>query len=160
MFFCSPPIQYSSLEKSPVDASDLLASASAPLLRRPPPPRLHHCDQQVDPAGERTLGVITKCDMAGIDTGLVGKLLAEEKKHVRLALGMVGVRNRTQTEVNDGISPEEVRLREAQFFETSAAARGLPRRFWGMDTLTNRIVELQSNKVNHWMQTIQVGRRL
>lgn len=112
---------------------------------------------QVDPAGKRTLGVITKCDMSTADTGLAGKLRAEEKQHVRLALGMVGVRNRTQAEVNDGITPEEVRRREAHFFESADVARGIPRRCWGMDTLTNRIVELQTETVKVWMQGIQAS---
>ena len=53
--------------------------------------------RSVDPQQRRTLGVITKVDRA--EAGIRSKLLAEDESDLKLSLGFIAVRNRTQEEV-------------------------------------------------------------
>lgn len=55
----------------------------------------------VDPEGVRTIAVVTKVDKA--DKGIRAKIEGKDVDSVRLALGYVGVRNRTQDEIDEGI---------------------------------------------------------
>ncbi|GMH41196.1 hypothetical protein BSKO_09106 [Bryopsis sp. KO-2023] len=67
--------------------------------------------REVDPNGERTLGVLTKLDLMDDGTDVCGYLLGE--KEPKLRLGYVGVVNRSQREtekkvnVNDHLSKEQ-----------------------------------------------------
>jgi hypothetical protein len=94
--------------------------------------------------------VVTKCDTASADTGLADKLRATERRHVQLKLGFVGVRNRTQGESENGVA--DARAAERRFFEVSPLTRGLQRTLWGTDTLIDRIVELQTQKVDDFIR--------
>lgn len=52
----------------------------------------------MDPTGERTLGVVTKVDIAGRETDLLARLRMDRAAYRRLELGFVAIRNRSQTE--------------------------------------------------------------
>ena len=69
--------------------------------------------QEVDPAGLRTIGVLTKLDVmvAGTDAREV-----LENKRLHLKRGWVGVVNRSQEDINNRKSIEAARVYEKQFF--------------------------------------------
>ena len=70
---------------------------------------------QVDAEGKRTLAVITKTDLMERTTENCRVL---EGKIIPIKLGIIGVINRTQVQIDADISMEEVLEREAEFFKT------------------------------------------
>lgn len=66
--------------------------------------------------------------------------------HVRLHLGFIAVVNRTPVEVGNDTPAEEVRAREKKLFNTNPEVAGLEKRLWGIDTLVERIVEIQDER--------------
>jgi len=79
------------LAVSPANA-DIATSESIKLAR------------QVDPEGNRTLGVITKLDLMDRGTDALNIL---EGKTIKLKLGMIGVVNRSQQDILDNKSIED-----------------------------------------------------
>lgn len=73
--------------------------------------------READPDGNRTVGVITKCDV--VESGNEPRVLkvASNKEHV-LKHGWFVVRNRTTREVEQGVSPSQRNERERSFFNT------------------------------------------
>lgn len=106
--------------------------------------------KEVDPEGKRTLGVITKTDLCKSDTKIDDKLRGEGD-NVQLSLGFIAVRNRTPEEVRKNISIAKLRKKEQQFFNTSSHFYRIPRRYWGMDTLIDKVSELQMSKVDEFI---------
>ena len=106
--------------------------------------------KEVDPDGKRTLGVITKVDLCKADTKIEDKLRGEED-NVQLALGFIAVRNRTPDEVKKNINITKLRKNEQKFFNTSSYFYGISKRFWGMDTLIDKISELQMASVDDFI---------
>jgi len=78
--------------------------------------------RQVDPSGNRTLGVITKIDLMDQGTNALGYLKGEV---VPLKLGYVGVVNRSQQDILDGKTIEEAVKAEAGFFSTHKDYRSI-----------------------------------
>ena len=73
----------------------------------------------MDPAGDRTIGVLTKPDL--IDAGgevEVMKVLTNEKK--ALTLGYVMVKNRSQKEIDEGMSLAQAASAERRYFSNHA----------------------------------------
>jgi replication fork clamp-binding protein CrfC len=60
--------------------------------------------RQLDPEGKRTLGVITKIDIMDKGTDARQMLSNEE---IPLALGYVGVKGRSQQDINDKVKVAE-----------------------------------------------------
>ena len=106
--------------------------------------------KEVDPEGKRTLGVITKVDLCKSDTKIEDKLRGEDN-NVHLSLGFIAVRNRTPEEVRKGISVSKLRTNEQTFFNTSSHFYGIPKRYWGMDTLIDKISELQMASIDEFI---------
>lgn len=102
--------------------------------------------KEYDPDGSRTLGVVTKVDNVHEGCGIKSKLRMEGGQ-VQLQLGFIAVVNRTPKEVENDTPAEEVRAREQKFFSTNPEVAGLEKEFWGLDTLVERIVELQLERV-------------
>ena len=102
--------------------------------------------KQYDPDGRRTLGVVTKTDNVQAGCGIKSKLRMEAG-HVQLNLGFIAVVNRTPIEVEEDTPAEMVRAREKQFINTNAEVTGLEKEFWGFDTLVERIVAIQAERV-------------
>ena len=63
--------------------------------------------QELDPQGNRTIGVITKIDIMDIGTNAKKMLLGEE---VKLKLGYIGMKNRNQNDINNNL-PVEIALK-------------------------------------------------
>ena len=106
--------------------------------------------KEVDPDGKRTLGVITKTDLCKSDTKIEEKLKGEEN-NIHLELGFIAVRNRTPDEVKKNISISKLRKKEQQFFNTSPQFYRIPKKYWGMDTLIDKVSEIQMSKVEEFI---------
>lgn len=104
-----------------------------------------------DPEGLRTLGVVTKTDRIEEGRGFQAKMRAEGKGHIKLRLGFVAVKNRTQREVEDNLSFEDARRAEAAFFENDPRVAGLTSDLWGMETVIDKIVGIQSERVQEFI---------
>lgn len=111
--------------------------------------------KEVDPEGKRTLGVITKVDLCKADTKIEEKLKGDDD-NVNLSLGFIAVRNRTPEEVKKGISINKLRKKEQQFFNTSSHFYGIPKRFWGMDTLIDKVSELQMASIDEFIPKMTI----
>lgn len=73
--------------------------------------------KEVDPEGNRTIGVVSKVDLA--ERGLRNKL-EQAISQLNLKLGIVAVRNRTQEENENHISHEQTRQLEQKFFKNNS----------------------------------------
>ena len=69
---------------------------------------------EIDPAGQRTLGVLSKIDLMDQGTNALDILL--NRGPVRLALGFVGVVCRSQKAINEGTSIQQSLENEEKFF--------------------------------------------
>ncbi|OHT15091.1 Dynamin central region family protein [Tritrichomonas foetus] len=72
--------------------------------------------REVDPEGERTIGVITKVDL--MDAGTDASQILENKVYP-LKLGYIGVVNRSQRDIDTGKSMKDSLAHEADFFNTN-----------------------------------------
>ena len=90
--------------------------------------------REVDPAGERTIGVLTKLDI--MDRGTNARDVLEGRS-VQLKHGWIAVVNRAQADINSKMTMDECRKKEMQFFETSPHYKGL--RNVGMGSLTHKL---------------------
>ncbi|KAM1397226.1 hypothetical protein ACFX2I_014831 [Malus domestica] len=72
--------------------------------------------REVDPTGDRTLGVLTKIDLMDKGTDAV-EILAG--KSYRLKFPWVGVVNRSQADINKNVDMIAARLREREYFSTT-----------------------------------------
>ncbi|CAD7695187.1 unnamed protein product [Ostreobium quekettii] len=78
--------------------------------------------RDVDPSGDRTIGVLTKIDIMDRGTSVRDIL---EGDTLRLKHGWVGVVNRGQADINSKMSMQDARKREREFFDGSANYRHL-----------------------------------
>ncbi|KAI8986334.1 Dynamin central region-domain-containing protein [Pilobolus umbonatus] len=90
--------------------SDLTNSESMKLAR------------QVDPAGKRTIGIITKIDLMDAGTNALDILTG---KSVQLKLGFVGVVNRSQQDILTNKSMSDAIISERIFFQSHPAYRDI-----------------------------------
>ncbi|KAJ8435361.1 hypothetical protein Cgig2_024348 [Carnegiea gigantea] len=72
--------------------------------------------REVDPAGERTFGVLTKLDLMDRGTNALEVL---EGRSYRLQQPWVGVVNRSQADINRNVDMMDARRREREFFASS-----------------------------------------
>ena len=102
--------------------------------------------RSVDPQQRRTLGVITKVDRA--EAGIRSKLLAEDESDLKLSLGFIAVRNRTQEEVAAREPLGRVRAKEAAFFASHSELSSLVGTdVLGMTCLERRLVAIQAEAI-------------
>ncbi|KAF2313457.1 hypothetical protein GH714_011093 [Hevea brasiliensis] len=81
--------------------------------------------REVDPTGERTLGVLTKIDLMDKGTDAVDIL---EGKAYRLKFPWVGVVNRSQADINKNVDMIAARRREREYFANSPEYKHLAHR--------------------------------
>lgn len=80
--------------------------------------------KKIDPMGKRTLGVLTKLDLMNEGTSAKEALLGQQ---VKLNLGFMAVRNRTQKELRvENISIQESFKREKEYFENHSVYSKMP----------------------------------
>ncbi|KAK9926964.1 hypothetical protein M0R45_024170 [Rubus argutus] len=81
--------------------------------------------REVDPTGERTLGVLTKIDLMDKGTDAVEIL---EGKSYRLKFPWVGVVNRSQADINKNVDMIAARRREREYFANTPEYKHLAHR--------------------------------
>lgn len=91
--------------------------------------------KQLDPRGLRTLGVLTKIDIMDEGTDAMNVLL---NKEVPLHYGYVGVKGRSQKEVNEKITVTEAIQRELDYFGKHPVYSTLPTELLGTRSLIDR----------------------
>lgn len=79
--------------------------------------------RDVDPNGERTIGVLTKVDIMDPGTSVRDIL---QSKQLRLKNGWVGVVNRGQKDINSKMNMQLARQRESDFFKNDPNYADLP----------------------------------
>ena len=105
--------------------------------------------KSVDPDMKRTIGVVTKIDTieASMGSSIVRRLSGEGIGAWRFTLGCHAVRNRDQTQINNGATHADVDKSEALFFQTHKELSQAPKQ-WSADTLgfvslVNKLVDVQ-----------------
>eukprot|EP01113_Clastostelium_recurvatum_P038279 TRINITY_DN5709_c0_g1_i1.p1 TRINITY_DN5709_c0_g1~~TRINITY_DN5709_c0_g1_i1.p1 ORF type:complete len:670 (-),score=121.19 TRINITY_DN5709_c0_g1_i1:8-2017(-) len=101
--------------------------------------------REVDPNGLRTLGVVTKIDLA--TRGIANRLQAKGERDLPLKMGYVAVRNRSQAEIEGNISHEEARQVERDYFLAHEELRDLPPYFLGTDQLALKLCNIQAERI-------------
>ncbi|XP_076922993.1 dynamin-related protein 5A-like [Bidens hawaiensis] len=81
--------------------------------------------REVDPTGERTIGVLTKIDLMDKGTDAVDIL---EGKSYRLKFPWVGIVNRSQQDINKRVDMTSARRKEREYFSTSKEYKHLASR--------------------------------
>ncbi|CAM6129767.1 unnamed protein product [Calypogeia fissa] len=102
--------------------------------------------QEADTEGERTLAVVTKVDRAPND--VYEKVTADD---VNIGLGYICVRNQT----DDDSSHEEARERERNLFETHPSLSQLDKSSVGIQSLAERLTQIQANIIRMSLPGIQ-----
>ncbi|KAK9846015.1 hypothetical protein WJX81_008471 [Elliptochloris bilobata] len=81
-----------------------------------------HLAREVDPAGDRTIGVLTKLDI--MDPGTNARDVLEGQA-VRLKHGWIGIVNRGQADIMSKVPMADARRKELEFFKASPHYGGL-----------------------------------
>lgn len=105
--------------------------------------------KEIDAHGKRTIGVITKIDLCPDD---ITDKIHGTGRNVPLSLGYVAVRNRAPKETD--MSTKELRKIERQFFQQSGFYSSLDQSSWGMDTLIDKIIDLQATSIDAYIPKI------
>ena len=103
--------------------------------------------KSVDTEGKRTLGVVTKVDLAKNDVKIMDKLRGVGN-NVSLKLGFIAVKNKMNDEK---ISVKQARANEKKYFLNSSQFYNVSREYWGTETLIDRISELQMARVEEFV---------
>ena len=93
---------------------------------------------EVDPQGERTIGVLTKLDLEDRGTNSMDVLLG---KTYPLKLGYIGVVNRSQHDINQGVDVRTSLQKEKEFFENHSIYCSIADRM-GTEYMVNRLHKL------------------
>lgn len=81
--------------------------------------------REVDPDGERTIGVLTKLDLMDEGTDAMDML---QGRVIPLKRGFVGVVNRSQADINNKLSIRDSLAKEQNFFKNHPSYRGMSSR--------------------------------
>lgn len=100
--------------------------------------------REVDSSGIRTIGVITKSDLATNVDVFCQQLLMEKMEVLQLKLGFVAVHNRASDE---NITLIDARNREKEFFRGHVASSVVGWHCLGIDALINRLADLYADRV-------------
>ena len=100
--------------------------------------------REVDPLGKRTIGVITKSDLASDQDTLLRQLLMDRPDVLHLKLGFVAVRNRSTKE---NISIPEAHEKEKEFFSEHPASTAAGWNCVGINALIDRLATVYSERV-------------
>ncbi|CAF1044035.1 unnamed protein product [Adineta steineri] len=101
--------------------------------------------QEYDPRYERQMIAVSKIDKH--DKGIAERLQGIGSGSLRLPLGCVAVLNRKQEEIDAGVSFEEMRRREAEFFRTNPAFTDVPQEYLGSQELIKKLVLIQQDRI-------------
>lgn len=101
---------------------------------------------RVDPEGNRTIGVLTKPDL--IDAGGEETVLAVLNNVTKpLKLGYIMVKNRSQRELDEGVSVTEMKRREMEFFANHRFFRSVDTTHLGVSSLTTSLTHVLVDRI-------------
>lgn len=106
--------------------------------------------QTFDKEGNRTIGVVSKCDLVPDSSDVVEKIRMVREADVKLALGFIAVRNKGPKEENI-----DIEMKEKELFLTHKVLKKLNPLEWGYKTLSKKIVQLQSSRVTRFIPEVQ-----
>ncbi|KAF1775047.1 Dynamin-type guanine nucleotide-binding (G) domain [Phytophthora cactorum] len=92
--------------------------------------------REIDPEGQRTIGVLTKLDLMDDGTDAMDML---QGRVIPLKKGYVGVVNRSQADINSKLSIRDSLVKEQNFFKTIQPIEPSPRG-WGRSTCPRRSI--------------------
>lgn len=107
--------------------------------------------REIDPKGIRTVGVITKIDIMDAGTNARRMLMGQE---VPLRLGYVGVKNRSQLDINDKKSVKKALKEEREWFENHAVYSSLSQNLLGTDVLTSKCTKIMFTHIKSHLPDI------
>lgn len=95
--------------------------------------------RQIDPKGIRTVGVITKIDIMDAGTNAKKMIMGQE---IQLRLGYVGVKNRSQQDINDKKGVKSALHEEQEYFDNHPVYQTMPSNCLGTQTLTSKCTKI------------------
>ena len=107
--------------------------------------------QRVDKAGIRTLGVITKIDIMDRGTNAKKTIMGQD---VQLKLGFVGVKNRSQEDINNLVKVEMALQEEREYFARHEIYSTMPPGYLGTDVLSKRLTEVMFTHIKSFLPEI------
>ncbi|OMJ73058.1 hypothetical protein SteCoe_28335 [Stentor coeruleus] len=107
--------------------------------------------KRVDPQGIRTLGVITKIDIMDRGTNAKRIILSEE---VKLKLGFIGVKNRSQEDINNEMRVEDALSEEKEYFSKSEIYASMPPGLLGTEALTKKLTQVLFTHIKNFLPEI------
>ena len=110
-----------------------------------------HLAKKWDPEGVRTLGVITKIDI--MDRGTDASAMINNKV-VPLRLGYVGVKNRSQEDINNKVKVAVALGKEDEYFKNHQSYRNMDMKNFGTRSLTKRLTEVLEKNINTHLRSI------
>ena len=99
-----------------------------------------HMAMNIDKLGERTVACITKIDI--MDRGTDARSILLNKGDVPLKLGYIGIKNRSQADIQQGLTVAESLKAEKMFFSTSPIYSSLPPACLGTSALVNSLTKV------------------
>ena len=95
--------------------------------------------KKLDPHGHRTLGVLTKVDIMDEGTDCSNVLL---NKEIKLKLGYIAVKGRSQLDIKNKVSVNDARRKERDFFFNHPIYASLPKNFLGTESLIKSLSDI------------------
>ncbi len=108
--------------------------------------------QQLDPSGNRTLGVLTKIDL--MDEG-VDCVKVLSNKEIKLTHGFVGIKGRNQREVNEKKTVKDAIQAELNYFYRHPVYSTLPSELLGTSSLILRVSKILYEMIQNALPRIQ-----
>jgi len=103
----------------------------------------------IDKLGERTLACITKIDI--MDRGTDARALLLNKGEVPLKLGYIGIKNRSQADIQEGKTVGQSLQEEKMFFSKSPIYSSLPASCLGTSALVTALTKVLSNNITQFL---------
>jgi len=107
--------------------------------------------QEEDPEGIRTIGVVTKIDIMDKGTNARRMLLGQD---IPLKLGFVGVKGRSQLDINNNMKVAEALKIEKDFFVTHPVYSTLPPGHVGTEALTQKLTKVLFGHIRNTLPEI------
>lgn len=111
--------------------------------------------EELDPNGDRTIGVVTKVDNLPPGSDLVSRMAGEGEGAISLKHGFFAVRNRTQAEINEELALEDVVKKETELFRSDAVLKLLPSHQCGMAKLLAKVCAEQSRAIDDYIPKLK-----
>lgn len=108
-----------------------------------------HMARQIDKAGERTIGCLTKIDI--MDRGTDARMTLLNKGEVPLKLGYVGIKNRSQQDITSNKTVAVSLAEEKSFFSSSPIYSSLPSSLVGTSSLVASLTTVLSSSIRQFL---------